>query len=150
MRCKLCLDKKWRQNNSARYKESMRKCFARNGDKYYSRNKDYKQDRLHSDVEFRLRKNLRARVNNVLKGKPKAGSAIRDLGCSCSELIKYIESLWSSGMSWENYGLKGWHIDHVIPLAKFDLTKENQFKQASHYTNLQPMWSNDNWSKGGR
>ena len=51
-------------------------------------------------------------------------------------------------MSWDNRGQFGWHIDHVIPLNKFDLTNANEFKTACHYTNLQPLWWQANLSKG--
>jgi hypothetical protein len=49
-------------------------------------------------------------------------------------------------MNWDNYG--SWHIDHKKPLAAFDLTKVEQFRQAVHYTNLQPLWRIDNLRKG--
>ena len=53
-------------------------------------------------------------------------------------------------MSWDNWNLAGWHIDHIRPLASFDLTDPVQLKQAAHYTNLQPLWAHDNYVKGSR
>jgi hypothetical protein len=53
-------------------------------------------------------------------------------------------------MSWGNYGFRGWHIDHIIPLASFDLTDREQFLKACHHTNLQPMWAKENLSKGSK
>ena len=53
-------------------------------------------------------------------------------------------------MSWDNWSRTGWHIDHKIALAKFDLTIESELKKAVHHTNLQPMWAKDNLSKGSK
>ena len=67
---------------------------------------------------------------------------------SCYDKIRYnIESKFQSGMTWENHSIHGWHLDHKIPLAAFDLSDYEQFKKACHYTNLQPLWANENLSK---
>lgn len=60
------------------------------------------------------------------------------LGCSVSFLKKWLERQFKSWMNWDNYGTK-WHIDHVMPLARFDLTQPRQQYIAFHYTNLQPL-----------
>jgi hypothetical protein len=72
------------------------------------------------------------------------------LGCSVEELKKYLEIKFKEGMSWNNYGLRGWHIDHIIPCSKFDLIKEEEQKKCFHFSNLQPLWWNENLSKGNR
>ena len=53
-------------------------------------------------------------------------------------------------MTWKNHGLKGWHIDHIIPCAAFDLTKEEEQKKCFHYSNLQPLWWIDNLKKSNK
>ena len=50
-------------------------------------------------------------------------------------------------MSWENHSQTGWHIDHIKPLSRFDLSDREQFLEACHYSNLQPLWAEDNLSK---
>jgi hypothetical protein len=85
-------------------------------------------------------------MRNAILRQFKAGSAVRDLGCSISELKVYIESKFQSGMSWNNYGK--WHIDHIKPLVKFDLQDRAQFLEACHFTNLQPLWAEQNILKG--
>ena len=106
--------------------------------------------RIKTDTEYHLKRVLRSRLYSAVKGTAKIGSAIRELGCSPSFLKQYLESQFLPGMSWENYGYYGWHIDHIKPLSTFDLTDPDQFRRACHYTNLQPMWAFDNLSKGSR
>lgn len=64
--------------------------------------------------------------------------------------MKHLEAKFAPGMTWDNYGVDGWHIDHIMPLAAFDLTDEQQRQQACHYTNLQPLWAAENLAKGAK
>jgi hypothetical protein len=106
--------------------------------------------RYHSDLNFKLRKILRCRLLNALKDETKGGSAIDGLGCSIEELRDYLESKFKPGMTWENHGLNGWHIDHIQPLVNFDLTNPEQVTIACRYTNLQPLWAKDNLIKADK
>ena len=72
------------------------------------------------------------------------------LGCTIGELKIYLEQQFKPGMTWENHIIDGWHIDHIRPLSSFDLTVLEQYKQACHYTNLQPLWAKDNLSKNDK
>ena len=56
----------------------------------------------------------------------------------------YIEEKFEPGMSWDNWGMDTWHLDHIRPLTDFDLTDREQFLQACHYTNYQPLSAQDN------
>lgn len=115
--------------------------------------------RRHSDLLYRLRGNLRSRLTVSLRSHlsrsprlrktKKTWSAVRDLGCTMAKLKSYLESQFTPGMSWRNYGL-GWEIDHVLPIASFDLSKEAEIKKACRYTNLQPLWVKENRRKGSR
>jgi len=100
-----------------------------------------------TNVMYKLRDVLRSRLNRALKNNQKVGSAVRDLGCTIPELKQYLESKFQDGMTWENHGYWGWHIDHIKPLISFDLTDRQQLLEACHYTNLQPLWAKDNLNK---
>ena len=98
-----------------------------------------------SPIKRKIARNLRARLNKAIKGNWKSGSAVSDLGCSISLLKQHLESKFQPGMTWDNYGK--WHIDHIEPLCKFDLTNGVELKKACHYSNLQPLWWHDNLNK---
>jgi len=107
--------------------------------------------KLTTNIIYKLSKVLRNRLRCFIKGKfKKVGSAVQELGCTVEFLKSYLEERFKPGMSWENYGKLGWHIDHIRPLVLFDLTDPKQVKLACHYTNLQPLWAKENLSKGAR
>lgn len=82
------------------------------------------------------------------RGRPKEKAAQELLGYTHQQLRAHIESLWTPGMSWENYGRKGWHIDHIRPLSSFPIDVDLAF--ANSLENLRPLWWRDNLSKGSR
>ncbi len=127
-----------------------RQHYINNKDKIVKHNLNYIIKRSKSDIMYKLSRNLRSRLHSALKNNHKSGSAIRDLGCSIEELKQHLKSKFQPGMTWSNYGLHGWHIDHIQPLSSFNLGNIKEFKKACHHNNLQPMWAKDNLSKGTR
>ena len=105
------------------------------------------RERKLTDPIFKLVCNTRNRLWMALKNNRRFHRTSSLLGCSYPELKAYIENKFSPGMSWENYGRTGWHLDHIRPCASFDLTKEAEQKQCFHYTNLQPLWAEENLKK---
>jgi hypothetical protein len=67
------------------------------------------------------------------------------LGCTIDELWNHLEKQFKPGMTKQNYG--EWHVDHVLPCVSFDLSKEENQKKCFHYTNLQPLWAEENFKK---
>lgn len=65
-------------------------------------------------------------------------------GLTIEELKIYLESKFQEGMNWSNYGMHGWHVDHIKPCSKFDLSDPDQQRKCFHYTNLQPLWAKEN------
>jgi hypothetical protein len=128
--------------------------------KLYERKSNHKNEKntfpIHLAIKkyginnFKLSRNLRTRLKDAIKNNQKSGSAVRDLGCTIPELKLYLESKFQSGMSWDNWSKTGWHIDHIRPLSSFNLTNRKEFLQACHYTNLQPLWAEENIRKGDK
>jgi hypothetical protein len=75
-----------------------------------------------------------------------------NLEYSLNELKEHLESKWDSDMSWSNYSHKGWHIDHIKPLASFSYEEltDPEVKVAWALENLQPLWAKDNLKKGAK
>ena len=133
--------------NKDKIKKRTQEYYKKNRRKILDRNESYHQNKLKSNTQYRLAYILRCRLRTALNKKYKAGHAVKDLGCSITELKIYLESKFQAGMSWENHSQTGWHIDHIKPLSHFDLSDRDQFLQACHYTNLQPLWAKDNLTK---
>lgn len=99
--------------------------------------------RYRSAPAARMVKRLRERVRAALGPIPKGHYS---LGCTPAELRVHIERQFLKGMSWSNRA--DWHIDHIRPLASFDLTDPEQLRAACHFSNLRPLWAEDNMRKG--
>jgi len=133
-----------------KYRETNKEKIAACGRKYRETNKEKiagrHRKRTATDPNYKLSNNLRVRLYGALKNNHKKGSAVRDLGCTVPELWDHLENNFQAGMTRENYG--EWHVDHIKPLASFDLTDREQLKKACHWSNLQPLWAEDNIRKG--
>ncbi len=103
-----------------------------------------------NNICVRIKDNINARLNKALKrnGIVKSNQLTELIGCTVAELKKHMGSQFKDGMNWDNYGVYGWHIDHIKPCAVFDLKDIEQQKECFHYTNLQPLWAKDNLNKG--
>lgn len=133
--------------------ERTREWHAANKDRQNAYKKRMNAARRRTDIHFKLASNLRGRIIVALKKSHKSGSAVKMLGCSIEAFRRYIEKQFQPGMTWENWGrgwggAREWHLDHVKPLASFDLSDPRQFAEACHFTNLQPLWAKDNLAKG--
>lgn len=73
---------------------------------------------------------------------------IEELGYRPSELKTRLEKLFKPGMKWGNHGIKGWHVDHVRPIATFPIG--TPWREMNALSNLQPLWAVENLSKGKR
>jgi hypothetical protein len=108
------------------------------------------KEQYQNNINFKLLIICRTRLYKALKNKHKIFHTIELFGCSINDLKRHLEQQFKNGMNWNNYGLKGWHIDHIKPCSSFDLTDPKQQKECFHYTNLQPLWAKDNLEKGNK
>lgn len=127
------------------HREYQRSYRQRHPGKVREYNRQYKRRVMVAIVE-----RLRIRLWTALKlvGARKVDATMAIAGCSREQLRAHFEAKFQPGMSWENYGAHGWHIDHVRPCATFDLTDPEQQRACFHYSNLQPLWARDNLAKG--
>lgn len=154
----------WRKSSSFRSKENTyrisrrvqtpgwgaahcKKWTAANRDTRRKINGEYHR-RKSNDPSYRLKRNMRTRVWQVLRGRSKSVSTLELLGCSIEHLRAHLESLFQPGMGWDNYGT--WEVDHVKPCASFDLTDPAQQQACFRWSNLQPLWQPDNSRKKNR
>lgn len=104
----------------------------------------YQKARLQADPVFALAIRLRTRLAQAVRltGTGKSAGTFDLVGCTSQELKAHIEAQFVDGMTWENRDK--WHVDHVRPLASFDLTDPEQQRQAMHFSNIAPVWATDN------
>ena len=146
-----------KRKSSRLYISKNRQKTVENARKYYKNNKEkrmkkiieYTNKKLKTDINWILKKRLRGRLWQALKGKNKSKRTMELLGVPHIDFLKtWLECKFKEGMTWENRHL--WHIDHVLPCSSFDLTKPEEQAKCFHYTNLQPLWAGENLSKGNR
>lgn len=149
-------NKKWRADNA----EQERK---RSREKYYRTMRDNPEqirsagkrgnDKRRSTPKGKLENAVKAGVHRgLVEGAKRCRRTFELLGYSLNQLMRHLEKHFHSGMTWENYGNDGWHIDHKIPLSahNYETPDDADFKRAWALKNLQPMWGPENISKGAR
>jgi len=139
----LSKQKEWHYSNREKRTKQLREYSYKNRE---HRNQ-YLKKKKEQDPQFRIRKNIRDRMRAAMCGRTKSKHTMELLGCTIEELKLHLEKQFIKGMTWYNYGKRGWHIDHILPCASFDLTDTEQQKKCFNYTNLQPLWAEDNYKK---
>lgn len=119
--------------------------------------------RYANDNEFAIGQRIRRQINKKVKrdgiGDNMRSALCRDgnssvvestLGYTIGQLKAHLESLFTDGMSWDEFRAGNIHIDHIIPQAAFDLSNDDDYMRCWHFTNLQPLWATDNRAKSDR
>jgi hypothetical protein len=149
--------KAWREKNPDGFRDwsaaNPKKVRAQR-ERFKERRPDYMREWLNArrkvDPQYRIQNSLRVRIWQALRGRRKPARFIELSGCTVADLVRHIEQQWTVGMSWQTYGVMGWHIDHIVPVSAFNLTDPEQAARAFHYMNLQPLWWHDNLAKGDK
>src|SRR6478672_7858741 len=128
--------------------ETVKRWRSRNIELIRLRRNENHRRKYASDLEYKLRHVLKRTLLDAIRALKfsKSRSALCLCGCSLPELGAHLESQFKRGMTWKNHGTL-WHIDHIIPVSKFDLTKPEEQRRCFHYLNLQPLWKSDNLKK---
>jgi len=110
--------------------------------------RNYRKKRRLVDPTFRIIESMRSRLKNFFKSNniQNYNKTFNIVGCSPQELKEYLEKKFTDEMSWDNYGQ--WHIDHKIPLSS--AISDDEVYKLCHYTNLQPLWAEDNLKKSNK
>ena len=136
--------KQWGQKNLDKVAINAKK----HREKYREKINKRRRQKRKENINFRLRTIISNRIRMALSRGSKNSTSYDLTGCSWQYLKLYLESKFTVGMSWDNFG--EWHIDHIKPCCSFNLTNIDQQKICFHYSNLQPLWAIDNLKKSGK
>jgi hypothetical protein len=138
-------NKEYKEKRKEWYREYAQGYYKENQDKIKSRVKQNFYKRMEEDIGYKILQRCRVRLYKAIKENNKSDRTLKLLGCTTDKLKRHLESQFTKGMNWDNYGK--WHIDHIKPCATFDFSKESDQRECFHYTNLQPLWAEDNMRK---
>ena len=157
------IKKLWNNNNPEKIKLQNRRYSQKHSEKICQRVKIWRQthpeqiqqqrqktyQESYKNPLIRLIGGQRQRIRQLLQKNNlrKNNRTLAYLGCTLETLKNHLEQQFVDGMTWENRGMFGWHVDHIQPLSRFDLTDPEQLQIAFWYTNLQPLWWRDNLKK---
>ena len=156
--------REYRSRRRGHYRRVTQEYQAKNKERLYARQKEWveaNRDKVRATLkrhdqkmratspEYRLKRAMRCRIYTALRGIRKMKKTLGFLGCTAQQLRQHLESQFEPGMTWQNYG-SHWHVDHVFPLAWFDLSDPEQQKKAFGLKNMQPMWATENSRKRDR
>ena len=139
------LDARFYLNHKQEIKNNHKNYLRIHQEQIRKRDRDYRKQKRNTNINFKLKCYLRTRLSIALKKNIKSESTMKLLGCHIDLLRLHLQSKFKPGMSFSNYGK--WHIDHIIPCARFDLSKVSEQKICFNWKNLQPLWAEENLKK---
>ena len=136
--------KKYRKLHEEKLKEQ-HKIWQQNNPKL----RKYRNEKYKTDIKLKINCIIRSAINKSLKGNKNGKHWENLVGYTLEDLIRHLEAQFKDGMTWNNHGRNGWHIDHKIPISLFNITstKSKGFEKCWELSNLQPLWAKENLEK---
>lgn len=106
-------------------------------------NNAWKRNKRKNDLNYKIYSNISNSIYQALTKNKKFKKWHTMVPYSLEDLKLHLESKFTKGMTWENYGINGWHIDHIIPQSffKYKSYEDEAFKVCWALSNLQPLWA---------
>jgi len=113
--------------------------YQKNREKIIKQTSQYKQNKINTDITFKLEVRLRTRLYNALiaQDETKKQRTMKYVQCTPKILRDWMEYQLYDGMTMDNYG-ETWHMDHCKPCSMFDLSDPNQVYECFHWVNIRP------------
>jgi Zn-finger protein len=107
---------------------------------------DVMKERLKTDVLYKLKQNVKSYIHIQLKNKDKikTKNTNKYLGCDIDFFYGWL--LYNNA----DYNSNEYHMDHVIPLNSFDLSREEDIDIAFNWTNIQVLKKHENLKKSSK
>ncbi|RKZ35302.1 MAG: hypothetical protein DRQ49_19660 [Gammaproteobacteria bacterium] len=120
--------------------------------KYKEARRKRSKEAYRASPQKRVRQSAHTALTDLLSGKRKSSWVLKHLGCTVTEWKRHLESQFKPGMNWDNRGVgkEKWCLDHVVPLSSADLQNKDELDRVLNYKNTQPLFQQENSSKGAR
>lgn len=138
-------NKTYKQNNASEISEYNKQYNKNNRETIQKRHTKYLANKRKTDPKYKMSVCLRNRMNKLINGQQK-NSTLNMIGCNYDFFMKWMKYQFKDDMTFDNHG-DVWHIDHVLPCNKFDLTKEVDRERCFNWANMQPMYATQNMTK---
>ena len=136
--------KRYLRDKDKLIKESKR-YYENNKEKVMNTKREYTMKKYHSDEKFKMRVKLGTSLNYVIRNYLRNGKVLNPMVKYCIDWKGIIEQLKPFPKSRKDY-----HVDHIIPLCRFDLTNWEQIQIAFSPENHRWIKVKKNLIKGGR
>jgi hypothetical protein len=141
--------RQYRKDNIEEKRRIQRKGYLNNKEKYNARQRRWEKNKMKSDALFAILKRTRRRIRQAVKvycdsvGKIKYKSTKELIGCPIDEFVAHLSKPLNPGQS-----ILDFHIDHIRPLASFNLSIPGELEKAFHWSNTQLLPPEENIKKG--